>query len=113
MYRSSGKSHIQVFVFLGGVVIITSTWIHAEHAMFVPADDAIRNLSISLCVAASCLHSEQLRAHGHILGNGGRILTVLKHWRIVVDIQDRDHYLAERGQTRQALVADESLQLIC
>lgn len=91
----------------------TSAWVHAEHAMLIPTDDAVRDLSVSLRVPAGCLHSEHLCAHHHILRHGSRVFTVLKHRRIVVDVQDRDHHLAQRGETRGALVTGASPQLIC
>lgn len=90
----------------------TSLWVHAEHAMLVPADDAVSDLAVGVGVSAGCVHSERLSTHGHILRHGGCVFTVLKHRRIVVDVQDGDHHLAERGQTRRALVTGTGLQLI-
>lgn len=91
----------------------TSAWIHAEHAVLIPTDDAVRDLSVSLRVPAGCLHSEQLRARRHILRHGSRVFTVLKHRWIVVDVQDGDHHLAQRGEAWRALVTGAGLQLIC
>lgn len=91
----------------------TCVWVHAKHAMLIPADDAVRDFSVGLCVSAGCLHSEQLCAHCHILRHGSSVFTVLKHWRIVVDVQDRNYHLAQRGEMWGALVTGAGLQLIC
>lgn len=86
--------------------------VHTEPAMFVPADDAVGNLPVSVGVAASRLHSDHLGAHRYVLGQVGRVLPVLEHRRVVVDVQHRDHHLAQRGVTWRALVAGTGLQLI-
>lgn len=95
------------------MLLHTSARVHAEHAMLIATDDAVRDLSISVCVSAGCLYSEHLCAHHHILKHGRRVFAVLKHRRIVVDVQDRYHHLAQRGETRGSLVTCTGLQLIC
>lgn len=80
--------------------------------MFVAADDAVGDLSVRIGVPAGRLHSEQLSAHGHVLRHGRRVFAVLEHWRVVVDVQDRDHDLADCGETWRALVAGQRPELI-
>lgn len=88
-------------------------WIHTEHAMFIPTDDAVRDLSAGFRVTAGRQHSEQLRSHRHILRHRSGVFAVLKHWRVVVDVEDGDHHQAQEREAWQALVTGQSLQLIC
>jgi len=81
--------------------------------VLVSADDAVRDLSVSIRVPARCLHSEHLCPHRHVLRQGSHVFTVLKDWRIVVDVQDGDQHVAQRGQTWGALVTGPGLQLVC
>lgn len=88
-------------------------WIHTEHAMFVPTDDAVRDLSAGFRVPAGRVYSEQLRSRRHVLRHRSGVFTVLKHWRVVVDVQDGDRHQAHGRETWQTLVSGQSLQLIC
>lgn len=78
-----------------GVSLHTSAWIHTKHAVLVPTDDAVGDLSVRVGVTADCLHSEHLSTHSYVLRQTCRVFTVLKHWWVVIYVQDGDHHLAE------------------
>lgn len=90
----------------------TSARVHSKSAVFIPADNVIGNLPAGLSVATGCVHPEQWLPHCRVLRHVGGVLSLLKHRRVVVDVQDGDHQGADGGETRRSQVAGGGPQLV-
>ncbi len=91
--------------------VFTCMGVDAERSSIVSVDNGVCNLGTCVCVSAGCMHPQHLGAHRNVFCDGGSVLTPLKHWRVVVDVQDGNTNSGEGGETARApTVGDASAE---